>query len=85
MEHAQRATRFVTVWKLHFCLNPYFNGTCSKSLDLDEWFEFYTLCLNPYFNGTCSKSMEKMNVTSKVISLNPYFNGTCSKSYGHQR
>ena len=25
--------------------------------------------LNPYFNGTCSKRMEKMNVTSKVITV----------------
>ena len=29
MEHAQRGTRF-SYYILHWCLNPYFNGTCSK-------------------------------------------------------
>ena len=27
------------------------------------------------------REMEKLEVTSKVVSLNPYFNGTCSKSF----
>ena len=37
----------------HQCLNPYFNGTCSKSpINMDERPH---RGLNPYFNGTCSK------------------------------
>ena len=37
-------------------LNPYFNGTCSKSQQYCGY--VVTSCsLNPYFNGTCSKSM----------------------------
>ena len=37
------------------CLNPYFNGTCSKSF-IDSLFVQLVLdSLNPYFNGTCSK------------------------------
>ena len=37
-------------------LNPYFNGTCSKSKD-DPTAAAATQRLNPYFNGTCSKSL----------------------------
>ena len=37
-------------------LNPYFNGTCSKSLQTASAYLF-ALGLNPYFNGTCSKRM----------------------------
>ena len=35
-------------------LNPYFNGTCSKS-DEDNVLPSCFDSLNPYFNGTCSK------------------------------
>ncbi len=59
MEHAQRAFN-----KNMQCrgfqyegLNPYFNGTCSKSEYSGYRKGMRTPeCLNPYFNGTCSKS-----------------------------
>ena len=53
MEHAQRV---VVSMKDSYsrCLNPYFNGTCSKSVD-DNFKDIYDSGLNPYFNGTCSK------------------------------
>ena len=60
-------------------LNPYFNGTCSKS-DEDNVLPSCFDSLNPYFNGTCSKSDEDNVLPSCFDSLNPYFNGTCSKS-----
>ena len=31
MEHAQRDTCGIGLPSLNLCLNPYFNGTCSKS------------------------------------------------------
>ena len=37
-------------------LNPYFNGTCSKSFTNIKATRKMEKCLNPYFNGTCSKS-----------------------------
>ena len=61
-------------------LNPYFNGTCSKS-----YYVVYNGMLVPsnvlililmehaQRGGTCT------TVTLVVFSLNPYFNGTCSK------
>ena len=36
-------------------LNPYFNGTCSKSGVLVSRAVKPVDSLNPYFNGTCSK------------------------------
>ncbi len=37
-------------------LNPYFNGTCSKSRHFKSPDESWKIkSLNPYFNGTCSK------------------------------
>ena len=80
MEHAQRE-----IWKnwqksrLSPCLNPYFNGTCSKSVGASDN-TATALGLNPYFNGTCSKSEnEATQFTHMLNGLNPYFNGTCSK------
>ena len=37
-------------------LNPYFNGTCSKSCPICHFDGALAYGLNPYFNGTCSKS-----------------------------
>ena len=54
MEHAQRVKTLFYLRVSTWCLNPYFNGTCSKR----SWCAKHTsnaLCLNPYFNGTCSK------------------------------
>ena len=60
-------------------LNPYFNGTCSKSA-LEGVQSLYTASLNPYFNGTCSKRNIVFSYQiNESLSLNPYFNGTCSK------
>ena len=61
-------------------LNPYFNGTCSKSIKFMPEDPQLKLCLNPYFNGTCSKRTRKQFVVyCERHGLNPYFNGTCSK------
>ena len=83
MEHAQRGENTF----LSFCskhgLNPYFNGTCSKSTQLLPLRGLaFILSLNPYFNGTCSKSLRGLAfiLNNHGLSLNPYFNGTCSKS-----
>ena len=56
MEHAQRVGQKKAFIKKKFlCLNPYFNGTCSKrSVTVKQ--KIKLSCLNPYFNGTCSKS-----------------------------
>ena len=40
-------------------LNPYFNGTCSKSKEFNS-IPNKICCLNPYFNGTCSKRGQKL-------------------------
>ena len=51
------------------CLNPYFNGTCSKRNIMKQTSTMNVVSLNPYFNGTCSKSkMERLEVTSKTVS-----------------
>ena len=57
MEYAQRAVNARHA-KLKQCLNPYFNGTCSKS-DEDNVLPSCFDSLNPYFNGTCSKRYGK--------------------------
>ena len=56
MEHAQRVFADVENKKGLRSLNPYFNGTCSKSLPT-RLRGYPLLCLNPYFNGTCSKRL----------------------------
>ena len=48
-------------------LNPYFNGTCSKSLQTASAYLF-ALGLNPYFNGTCSKSTKNI-LKNKELSV----------------
>ena len=79
MEHAQRGTRRFRFGWMVWSLNPYFNGTCSKSSS-SSLKQRNLLSLNPYFNGTCSKSWWTcVTITSFRGSLNPYFNGTCSK------
>ena len=55
MEHAQRESAFLVVLSLVSCLNPYFNGTCSKRKENREGKKPRFVGLNPYFNGTCSK------------------------------
>ena len=58
MEHAQRVEFNDVKDFLYTCLNPYFNGTCSKSYFSSLHNMLSYLCLNPYFNGTCSKSLK---------------------------
>ena len=55
MEHAQRELKPVSMKTRFYRLNPYFNGTCSKSEDIVLSSHFDVVGLNPYFNGTCSK------------------------------
>ena len=52
-------------------LNPYFNGTCSKSVASGKD-EKVREGLNPYFNGTCSKRSDYTDVYTedgKVLIL----------------
>ena len=57
MEHAQGDVLCVRSMLLVSCLNPYFNGTCSKRPSTKTRLHMIlTRSLNPYFNGTCSKS-----------------------------
>ena len=65
-------------------LNPYFNGTCSKSGTIGCGLLVSPVGLNPYFNGTCSKRAEFLLGLGYKLSLNPYFNGTCSKRRGER-
>ena len=80
MEHAQRV--FVKrIYKIIFllCLNPYFNGTCSKRKVTSFFKSNYCvliLILMEHAQRVKRKKMEKQQISS---SLNPYFNGTCSK------
>ena len=66
MEHAQRDVLCVRSMLLVSCLNPYFNGTCSKRPSTKTRLHMIlTRSLNPYFNGTCSKSSDCRAVQGK--------------------
>ena len=78
MEHAQRGYKLTPGVKTWERLNPYFNGTCSKSY-----------VTSTSFRGTCNvlililmehaqRAFNKCFL-SILSCLNPYFNGTCSK------
>ena len=60
-------------------LNPYFNGTCSKSLQTASAYLF-ALGLSPYFNEHAQREGYNWTWSPDFKCLNPYFNGTCSKS-----
>ena len=73
MEHAQRdyMDKTFNIDTL-ISLNPYFNGTCSKSNTSNNTFLSFCACLNPYFNGTCSKSVatnDKCETDNAVLIL----------------
>ena len=79
MEHAQRGYKLTPGVKTWERLNPYFNGTCSKSY-----------VTSTSFRGTCNvlililmEHAQRVHIFSvegiNYKSLNPYFNGTCSK------
>ena len=64
------------------CLNPYFNGTCSKSEYVryqgKELVDVLILILMEHAQRV------SLNITRNQCShmcLNPYFNGTCSKRH----
>ena len=62
MEHAQRALVVRLQGNSATGLNPYFNGTCSKSACARCCLSALMYCLNPYFNGTCSKSENRFSM-----------------------
>ena len=80
MEHAQRGYKLTPGVKTWERLNPYFNGTCSKSY-----------VTSTSFRGTCNVLIlilmehaqralsENEDTNNNPFRLNPYFNGTCSK------
>ena len=68
MEHAQRVEQFEGRILEPSCLNPYFNGTCSKSTaSMDEFNKLVEDGLNPYFNGTCSKRTQQQQQPNKQL------------------
>ena len=58
MEYVQRVLYMCYFITVSSCLNPYFNGTCSKSFARKRN-TYQRNRLNPYFNGTCSKSQHE--------------------------
>ena len=81
MEHAQRAAIATMILRYTVLgLNPYFNGTCSKSNSVKLCAEYrivLILILMEHAQRDCVRSYCVLYVN---FSLNPYFNGTCSKS-----
>ena len=78
MEHAQRDCKRHNINSV-VSLNPYFNGTCSKS-------QFVAYCKRHNINSVLililmehAQRVTKDKITVMVQGLNPYFNGTCSK------
>ena len=80
MEHAQRVGKTkmkpIEVWRL----NPYFNGTCSKSTFITTvasnmlWVVLILILMEH------AQRAELITMSLFIITgLNPYFNGTCSK------
>ena len=62
------------------CLNPYFNGICSKrrnSRRFEEKSFRYVLIL--ILMEHAQRALITCNIAQLKTSLNPYFNGTCSK------
>ena len=69
MEHAQRVTSIIQGRDLSVCLNPYFNGTCSKRHVVRVAKMVVKSSLNPYFNGTCSKSSYPLKISINLSVL----------------
>ena len=80
MEYAQRAVNARHA-KLKQCLNPYFNGTCSKSYDT-LFFQVFSqaVLILILMEHAQREEIYLMECFTICNSLNPYFNGTCSKS-----
>ena len=81
MEHAQREyTTAIYIGKGKWSLNPYFNGTCSKSMVENEGIvcnRIQVLILILMEHAQRAGENTFLSFCSK--RLNPYFNGTCSK------
>ena len=79
MEHAQRDCKRHNINSV-VSLNPYFNGTCSKS-------QFVAYCKRHNINSVlililmehAQRALTLQDSSSHTRCLNPYFNGTCSK------
>ena len=65
---------------LLFCLNPYSNGICPKTLDESRVGALLEESLNPYSNGICPKTQREIQWKKDLHSLNPYSNGICPKT-----
>ena len=82
MEHAQRET-YNALCEAHNlpCLNPYFNGTCSKRSDCDTVQVYAVNVLILILMEHAQRDIDSMKPMFYLrVCLNPYFNGTCSKS-----
>ena len=81
MEHAQRVMPQVMPLRKGMCLNPYFNGTCSKRLpDYVREEIIATLVLILILMEHAQRDYQASCLSYSLQCLNPYFNGTCSKS-----
>ena len=83
MEHAQRdqPTKFTNKSERNG-LNPYFNGTCSKSLfRAVSRMTTYSRVLILILMEHAQREPSRFGGLVSSLGLNPYFNGTCSKSF----
>ena len=60
-------------------LNPYFNGTCSKSGKERNESHHSMACVLILILMEHAQRVQKIRLSSSSSRLNPYFNGTCSK------
>ena len=81
MEHAQRVQRWFGNKPNKPSLNPYFNGTCSKSVITNSSTEVFTFVLILILMEHAQREdADDTQFMTPAPRLNPYFNGTCSKS-----
>ena len=82
MEHAQRAVHMLVHFPAEGCLNPYFNGTCSKRHGRRQrnHTSQNTVLILILMEHAQRARMTQQQQSQHRRCLNPYFNGTCSKS-----
>ena len=81
MEHAQRAGTHAFIVPQTSSLNPYFNGTCSKSNSSSRNTNNCRIVLILILMEHAQRDTRSIRYCRNTRnSLNPYFNGTCSKS-----
>ena len=51
------------------CLNPCFNGRCTRTLTGSRAFTAEEICLNPCFNGRCTRTSNSRAFTAEEIVL----------------